>query len=49
MSILKKLASIIVALLFFTLVVATGLAFVDYIESGQEKTVEGGSPRRSLL
>jgi hypothetical protein len=48
MSILRKLASIIGALLFFTLVVVVGLAFVDYIQSGHEKTVRGGSPRRSL-
>jgi hypothetical protein len=37
MSILRKLASIIGALLFFTLVVVVGLAFVDYIQSGHEK------------
>ena len=48
MSILEKLASIIGALLFITLVIVVGLAFVDYIQSGHEKTVRGGSPRRSL-
>jgi hypothetical protein len=39
MDILEKLATIIGALLFFTLVVVVGLAFVDYIQSGHEKTV----------
>jgi hypothetical protein len=48
MSILAKLASIIGALLFFTLVVVVGLAFVDYIQSGHEKTVRGRSPGRFL-
>ena len=48
MSSLAKLVSIIGALLFFTLVVVVGLAFVDYIQSGHEKTVRGESRRRSL-
>jgi hypothetical protein len=48
MDILEKLATIIGALLFFTLVVVVGLAFVDYIQSGHEKTVRGRSPRRFL-
>ena len=48
MNILDKLASIIGALLFFTLVVVVGLAFVDYIRSGHEKTVRGRSPGRFL-
>ena len=48
MSILRKLASIIGALLFFTLVLVVGLALVDYIQSGHEKTVRGRSPRRFL-
>jgi len=48
MSILANLASIVGALLFFTLVVVVGLELVDYIQSGHEKTVRGGSPRRCL-
>jgi len=48
MNILDKLASIIGALLFFTLVVVVGLAFVDYIRSGHEKTVRGRSSGRFL-
>jgi hypothetical protein len=48
MSILAKLATIIGALLFFTIVVVVGLAFIDYIESGHEKTVRGGPRRRSF-
>jgi hypothetical protein len=46
MNTLEKLASIIGALLFLTLVVVVGLAFVDYIQSGREKTVRGRSPGR---
>src|SRR5262249_25370133 len=45
---LEKLASIIGALLFLTLGVVVVLAFVDYIQSGHEKTVRGGASRRFL-
>jgi len=48
MSILAKLATIIGALLFLTIVVVVGLAFIDYIESGHEKTVRAGRRRRSF-
>jgi len=48
MRILAKLASVIGALLFFTLVVVVGLAFIDYIQSGHEKTVRGRSLGRFL-
>jgi len=48
MNTLEKLASIIGALLFFIIVVVVGLALIDYIASGHERTVGGGPPRRSL-
>jgi len=48
MNTLEKLATIIGALLFFMIVVVVGLAFIDYIESGHEKTVRGRPPGRFL-
>jgi len=48
MSSLAKLTNIIGALLFFAIVVVVGLALIDYIASGHERTVGGGPPRRSL-
>jgi len=48
MSFLTKLTNISGALLFFTIVVVVGLALIDYIESGHDRTVAGGPPRRSL-
>ena len=39
MGILAKIITIIGALLFFTIVFIVGLAFIEYIESADEKTV----------
>jgi hypothetical protein len=48
MSFRAELATIIGALLFFTIVVVVGLAFIAYIESANEKTITHGLRRRSL-
>jgi len=48
MGILTKIVTIIGALLFFTIVFVVGLAFIEYIESADEKTVRHGQGRRSL-
>jgi hypothetical protein len=48
MDILAKIVTIIGALLFFTIVFVLGLAFIEYIESADEKTVRHGPRRRSL-
>jgi hypothetical protein len=48
MDILAKIVTIIGALLFFTIVFVLGLAFIEYIESTDEKTVRHG-PRRRFL
>jgi len=48
MGILTKIVTIIGALLFFTIVFVVGLAFIEYIESVDEKTVRHGQRRRSL-
>jgi hypothetical protein len=47
MDILAKIVTIIGALLFFTIVFVLGLAFIEYIESADEKTVRHGPRRRS--
>jgi len=48
MGILAKIITIIGALLFFTIVFIVGLAFIEYIESSDKKTVRHGPTRRSL-
>ena len=48
MGILAKIITIIGALLFFTIVFVVGLAFIEYIESADEKTVRHGQRRRPL-
>jgi hypothetical protein len=48
MGILAKIVTIIGALLFFTIVFIVGLAFIEHIESADEKTVRHGPRRRSL-
>jgi len=48
MGILAKIVTIIGALFFFTIVFIVGLAFIEYIESADEKTVGHGPRRRSL-
>jgi hypothetical protein len=48
MDILAKIVTIIGALLFFTIVFVLGLAFIEYIELTDEKTVRHGPGRRFL-
>jgi hypothetical protein len=48
MGIQAKIVTIIGALLFFTIVFIVGLAFIEYIESVDEKTVRHGRRRHSL-
>jgi hypothetical protein len=48
MGILTKIITILGALLFFTIVFIVGLAFIEYIESSDEKTVRHRPRRRSL-
>jgi hypothetical protein len=48
MGILAKIVTIIGALLFFTIVFIVGLAFIEYIESADEKTVRHRPRRRSM-
>jgi len=49
MSILAKIAIIIGALLFFTIVFIVGWAFIECIESAHQKTVRHAQRRRSLI
>jgi len=46
MGILAKIVTIIGALFFFTIVFIVALAFTEYIQSADEKTVRHGPRRR---
>ena len=48
MGILTKIVTLIGALLFFTIVFVVGLAFIEYMESADEKNVRHGQQRRFL-